>query len=356
MSTISDQIAALNQQKAAKQTEIDAKQLEITNDTALITQDHVDQANIDHQIAVLMATVQPNSIPAKLGPKCTAKRVNHKMAWFTKGGKHPKDPKRAPGYDQLVVADVINDVKADLAAGYYALDFDAYPIGSISDRILSVYMSVLPQYLLRFMVSIDKGVWQTAPDWQSAAKLIQDYIDKRLRLSVFTNPMYEKWNNKFIVKFFSTAKGPDTPQTWALLAKNNPDIEFVGNVNGFSHSTYYWHPDSDPKGLATYCSAHGRDTSGIFMPGFFAGFDTTYLGYDVWAGAPTPARVNPPGVGPNQATFDQTTGMIKAACDAGGSFFYVLNVSGNDFDEFSRTDKTPNFPTSFYDSMYPTLI
>lgn len=248
---------------------------------------------------------------------------------------HPVDMKRWMGFDQHNADDVALDVDNMYRTGFDVVMPNSYPIGGFEHQALLLYLAEIKRRGMKVFPNLDKKIYGDAANRQAA---IQAYIDSFLRKSVFPLGINFMWNGRYAVSFFDDGATPAA--TFAALAKANPDVEFVNNIQTAGGSQYSWMKAALGAGYPSYFTSWLKKYSALkdgrlYLPHFSPGFDDTWQGHEVWD-ATQPARVYPPGVGPSLDTIKWHFAQLNQFYGPSNQLQLAMAVTWSDLNEWTR--------------------
>ena len=200
------------------------------------------------------------------------------------------------------------------------------PNNAFLNESTHTYFNVSP---LGHMINIDGGGFHSRDELLSHMRYV--------RSNFLTHPNYEKWRDKYIVTLF--AKSGNDPGWFRALKQENPDCVFAYNSTNWGTSQYQWIDENLEEGVDWFCRTFGDRSDGLFIPAFFPGFnDDNGQGQSVWSPL-EPARIWPPGIGPNQQTYEACFAAINQQYSSSHQLEYVQAITVNDFEEGSECEE-----------------
>lgn len=335
---------AASQQSAAANLQItlDALTAQLDNAKALLNDDTNQIATLTQQIATLqtqLASFQKPTMRSLLYPGFKGEIVGHiEMSSQPHAPglsyPHPVDMHRWMGFDQHNPDDVALDCLLMWRTGIGIAMPNSYAIGSFEDKALLLYLPALAKQNMLVFPNVDKNIYNKAANRQQA---IQAYLDQGLRKRSFPLGNNVTWNGKLLVSIFDDGTTPKA--VFDALAKANPDIEFVLNVESNGGSQYSWmkfglgtgYPGYFEGWLKNYAAKHDGH---LYLPHIGPGGDDSLNGHSVWD--PTkPARIYPAG-GPNLDTLKWHFTMLNKYYSVNNPLAMVMAVTWSDLNEATR--------------------
>jgi hypothetical protein len=291
------------------------------------------------------------TIKSLLYSGCTSRIIGHLELSVSPTNKRPVDQTRWPGYDQHNAADVTAHCQRIKGLGFDVVMPNTYSVGSFENQSLLLYMPALQAAGLGLIINIDKGIYASQPNPQTA---IANYLTW-MRANCFTFSNYEKFGGKYLVTFFTLPT--DSPAMFRSIEAANPDILFVYNDPNMGPNTMAWIQSDLTANLDWWIRTYAK-TGTLQIPCFYPGFNDTLMrnavATSVWTPPTVAARVWPAG-GPNATTLQACFTTLNAHYSTTFQPPYIQGVTLNDWDELTAMECKADGTGGYFASTAPTL-
>lgn len=253
----------------------------------------------------------------------TTRIIAHEMAWFD-GHTHTVDSTRMPSYksnDPVAVKAKLSNLKA---AGVVIISPNWYgPNNAFIDQSCAVYLTACESLGLKFFLDIDGNAFHDLTSLR--------YAVGYARLHYLPSSAYEKWQGRFIFTVFVKDL---LSSAFRTIEAENPDCVFVFFGDPHALNQMAWIQRNLEVNLDWWIRTYGlRKDGSLNIPCVAAGFNdlNSKTGKGVWGA--DPARIYPPGVGQNPATWGNYWATINNYFNPSNQLEYLQLVTVGDRDE-----------------------